>query len=263
MLGPGVHLVSTYLELHLLALGPDDSGVQRLVQVELGHSHVVLETPLHRLPGCMNGSQCGVAVAHILDHDSHPDQVVDLFEGPAPHNHFLVDTPQLLWSPVDLTSYAHLSEPALYLADELRQVQVALGRSILDHLVDLAIALGMQSGQRQVLQLVLDLLHAQPVRQRGVDVQRLLGHSFLFVFGQRGQGPHVVESVGQLDDQHPEVLGQGDQHLADAGRLLFLAGVEVEALQLGDAVHDEPDVGAEVPFEVVERDGGVLHRIVQ
>ena len=85
----------------------------------------------------------------------------------------------------------------------------------------------------------------------------------LLVFGQGGQGTHVVEPVGQLDDQHPEVFGQGDQHLADAGRLLFLAGVEVEALQLGDAVHDEPDIGTEVPLEVVEGDGGVLHRVVQ
>ena len=263
VLGPGVHLVGTYLELHLLALGADDGGVQRLVQVELGHGHVVLEAPLHRFPGGMDGAQRGIAVAHVLDHDTHPNQVVDLLEGPTLHDHLLVDAPQLLWSTVDLAGDAHLAEPALDLADDLCQVQVALRRPVLDHLVDLAVALGMQGGQRQVLQLVLDLLHAQPVGQRGVDVQSLLGHPFLLVFGQRGQGSHVVESVGQLDYQHPEVLGQGDQHLADAGRLLFLAGVEVEALQLGDAVHDEPDIGTEVPLEVVEGDGGVLHRIVQ
>src|SRR3712207_7707718 len=42
------------------------------------------------------------------------------------------------------------------------------------HVVDLGVALGVQRGEGQVLQLLLDVLHAQPVRQRGVDVDGLL-----------------------------------------------------------------------------------------
>ena len=45
VLGPGVHFDGAYLELHLLALRTHDSGVERLVEVELGHGHVVLEPP--------------------------------------------------------------------------------------------------------------------------------------------------------------------------------------------------------------------------
>ena len=49
---------------------------------------------------------------------------------------------------------------ALHLADQLRQVEVALRRTVLDHLVDLAVPLGVEGGQGQVLELVPDLLHA-------------------------------------------------------------------------------------------------------
>ena len=156
-----------------------------------------------------------------------------------------------------------LGQPALYLADQLGQVEVTLWRAVLDHLVDLAVPLGVEGGQGQVLELIPNLLHAQPVGQRCVDVQGLLGHPLLLVFGQGGQGPHVVEAVVQLDDQHPKVLGQGDEHLAHAGRLVLLAGIEPEAVQLGHAVHDEPDVGPEVPFQVVQADRGVLDGVVE
>ena len=121
----------------------------------------------------------------------------------------------------------------------------------------------MQRGQRQVLELVLDLLHSQPVGQRGVDVHGLLGHTLLLVLWEGGQGPHVVEAVGQLDYQDAEVLGERNQHLPHAGRLLLLPGVEVEQLQLGHAVHDQPDLRAEVPLQVLEADGCVLHGIVE
>ena len=73
MFSPGVHLAGTHLELHLFALGPDDRCVQRLVQIELRHCHVVFEPALHRLPGGVDSAQCGIAVAHVLHDDTRSD----------------------------------------------------------------------------------------------------------------------------------------------------------------------------------------------
>ena len=53
------------------------------------------------------------------------------------------------------------------------------------------------------------------------------------------------------------------QHLAHRGGLLRLVRVELEPLELGDAVDDRRDLGAEVALDVGERDLGVLDRVVQ
>ena len=263
VLGPDVHLDRTDLELHLLALRAHDRRVQRLVEVELGHGHVVLEPALNRLPAGVDRAQGGIAVPDAVHDHTHPDQVVDLVEGPPLHDHLLVDAPELLRTAGHLAGDAQLGETGLHLADQLRQVEVALRRTVLDHLVDLAVPLRMQRCQGQVLQLVLDLLHAQAVGQRGVDVDGLLGHPLLLVLRKGGQGAHVVEAVGQLDDQDTEVLGERHQHLAHAGRLLLLPGVEVEPIQFGHPVDDEADVRPEVPLQVFEADRRVLHGVVE
>ena len=75
-----------------------------------------------------------------------------------------------------------------------------------------------------------------------------------FALGQRRDRAHVVEPVGELDDQDPEVLGHRHEHLAHRGGLLRLLGVELEAVELGDAVDDGGDVGAELALDVVEGD---------
>src|SRR3546814_19614958 len=79
----------------------------------------------------------------------------------------------------------------------------------------------------------------------------------------RGDGAQVVEPVEVVDDQDPQVLGHRHEHLAHGGRLLGLLGVELDAIELGDAVDDGGDVGTEVGFEVAQVETGVLHGVVQ
>ena len=117
---------------------------------------------------------------------------MDLLERPPFHDHLLVDAPELLWPAIDVAVNPYLLKTALHFPDQLCEVEIPLRRPVLDHLVDLAVALRVESGQRQIFKLVLHLLHAQPVGQRGVDVQRLLGYALLLVLGERRQGAHVV-----------------------------------------------------------------------
>ena len=74
---------------------------------------------------------------------------------------------------------------------------------------------------------------------------------------------HVVQAVGELDDQDAQVGGHRDEHLAHRRRLLRLPRVELDAVELGDAVDDGGDLAAEVPLDVGDRDLGVLDRVVQ
>ena len=140
---------------------------------------------------------------------------------------------------------------------------LALGCTGADHVVDLGVALRVQRGEAQILELLLHVLHAQAVRQRRVDVDRLLRGAFLLPGRHRGDRAHVVQAVRQLDDQHPQVLRHRDEHLAHRGGLLCLLGVELDPIELGDAVDDHRDLVTELALDVGQRDAGVLDGVVQ
>ena len=179
------------------------------------------------------------------------------------HDHLLVDGPEVLRPTGHLGGDVHLGQTRPDLGDDLVDVGVALGCAVGDHVVDLGVALRVQRGEAQVLELLLDLLHAQAVGQRRVDVERLLGGALLLPRRQRGDRAHVVQTVGELDDQDAQVLRHRHEHLAHRGGLLGLLGVEVDPLELGDAVDDRGDLGTEVLVELLQGDDGVLDRVVQ
>ena len=148
--------------------------------------------------------------------------------------------------PVTSASTPERRQPLAHGHQHPGQVVVALGGAGGHHLLDLGVALGVQGGEGQVLELPLELLDAEPVGQRGVDVEGLLGGAALLPLRHHGDGAHVVQPVGQLDDEHPPVLGHGHEHLAHRGRLLGLLGVELEPVELGDAVDDGRHLGPEL-----------------
>ena len=121
----------------------------------------------------------------------------------------------------------------------------------------------MQGGEGQVLELPPHLLHPQTVRQGCVHVERLLRRTALLPFGHDGQGPHVVQAVGQLDQQDTPIVGHGHEHLANSGGLVRLLGVELETVQLGDPVHHLGHPGAERLADGLEGETGILHGVME
>ena len=72
-----------------------------------------------------------------------------------------------------------------------------------------------------------------------------------------------MQAVGDFDENDADVLGHGQEHLAQVLHLLvFLAGV-LHARQLGNALDDVGDGTAELPGDVLVREGGVLNDVVQ
>ena len=72
-----------------------------------------------------------------------------------------------------------------------------------------------------------------------------------------------METVGELDQQDPDVARHRHDHLPDVLGLLLFAGLELDPLQLGQPVDDPRDLVAEVLLDLGHRDVGVLHRVVQ
>ncbi len=261
VLGPLVHAPGADLQLDRLAAGADDRGVQALVHVELGHRDVVLEPAGDRVPPRVDGAEGGVAVAHRVD--QHPDahQVVDVVELHVARDHLLVDRVVVLGPAGDGALDPRLVHVGRQVGDDLLQQLIPSRGALRDQPGDLVVALGVEGGEGQVLELPLDRVHAQAVRERRVDLEGLARLALLLVARHVAQGPHVVQPVGQLDDEHPDVARHRDDHLAD--RLGLGRGAVLDLVQLGDAVHQRRDVLAEIAPELGERVGGVLDGVVQ
>ena len=73
----------------------------------------------------------------------------------------------------------------------------------------------VQFGEGHVLELGLHVLHTDALRQGSVDVHGLQGDPppLLGVVDEM-QCAHVVQAIGQLDQQDPDVLGHGQHELA-------------------------------------------------
>ena len=107
------------------------------------------------------------------------------------------------------------------------------------------------------------LVHADAAGERRIDVERLLGDAAARLRRHVLEGAHVVQPVGELDQQHAHVVGDRQQELAQVLRLLGLARDEVEPLQLGEALDQLADVLAEQLVDLGAGGLGVLDGVVQ
>ena len=145
----------------------------------------------------------------------------------------------------------------------LLDVVLALVALLGDQLFDFRVLARVEGREGEVLELPLDRVDPQAVGQRGVDLQRLVRLQRLFLLRQRAQRAHVVETVGQLDQDHPDVGGHRHHHLAVVLGLPLVAALEVHPGQLGDAVDQRGDFVAELLAHLLQRRAGVLDRVVE
>ena len=99
--------------------------------------------------------------------------------------------------------------------DDFLELSLPLRGLLGHHVDDLVVELGIEGGEAQVLQFPLDRIHAKAMSQWREDLEGLLGDAVLLVRPQESQGPHVVQPIGELDDQHSDVAAHRDDHLAD------------------------------------------------
>ena len=264
VLGLLVHLEGADLDLDGARLGAHHGGVEALVAVGLGRGDVVLEAAGQRVPQGVDRAQGAVAVAHALQDDTQGDEVVDVGELLALALHLEVDAPQVLGAPGDLEAVeAHAAQLVGEGLDGLLGVALALVARVLHHAGDALVLLGLEVEEAQVLELPLDRRDAEAVCERRVDVHGLVRLEDAAVGRQGRQGAHVVQAVGQLDDDDADVAAHGEEHLAQVQRLLGVHRVDLDGGELGDAVDELGHRLAEQAHEVLERGGGVLHRVVQ
>ena len=264
VLGVLVHLLGADLHLEGAARRTDDRGVQRLVHVELGHCDVVFEAPGHGRPQGVDGSENAVALTHVVGDDAQRNEVVDLAEVLTLVLHLHIDGVEVL-GPAHDAEMLDLGLRELVAQDGLDRLQVrlALGARLGHHARDLAVLRGIQVEERQVLKLPLDGADAQAVCQGRVDAHRLVGLEDAAVLRDGHERAHVVQAVGQLDDDDADVLGHGEEHLAQVERLLLGQARHGDVRELRHAVNQLGDLGPKELGELIERGIGVFDGVME
>ena len=72
-----------------------------------------------------------------------------------------------------------------------------------------------------------------------------------------------MKPVGKFHDDHPDVIGHGEDHLSHVLGFLLLGAAELHLADLGDPVHDVGGFLAEEPFDLAQFRGRVLDGVVE
>jgi hypothetical protein len=106
-------------------------------------------------------------------------------------------------------------------------------------------------------------LHAHAAGERPVDIEGFLGNTPPRRRRHEFQRAHVVQPVGELDQQHANVIGDRQQQLAQVFGLLGLARHQLQPLQLGESLNQCTDLVAEDLVDFRAGGFGILDGVVQ
>ena len=98
---------------------------------------------------------------------------------------------------------------------------------------------------------------------RGINFQRLGRDASPLAARHVRQRAHVVGAVGQFDEDDAHIPRHGQQHFAKRLGLVLFAGVELELVQLGEAVHQLGHGGTKPVDQVGLGHTAVFHGVVQ
>jgi hypothetical protein len=203
-----------------------------------------------------------VAVAHGAHHHAEGKEVEDLVQLLVLVEHLAVDGIGVLHPPVDNVIDFQLVEPGVDLLLRLLHEEIILLLLDAELGYDFVVAHGIQILQREILQLPLDALHAQTMGDGGVDLHGF--QRFLLLLFRRLilHGAHVVQTVGDFDQDDPDVLGHGDKHFPQIFHLLVFLGGILNPGQLADPVHQIRHGGTEQLGDFLVGGGGILNAVV-
>ena len=97
----------------------------------------------------------------------------------------------------------------------------------------------------------------------GVDFQSLARDALLRIGIDVLQRAHIVQAIDELDEDDPNIVDHGEQHLAIGLGLACFAALEGEAVDFGDAVNQSGNRLSELLAHLVKSGGGIFQDVVQ
>ncbi|RMO04789.1 hypothetical protein ALQ48_06206 [Pseudomonas coronafaciens pv. zizaniae] len=236
VIGHLFHFTSADLDFDRHAMHAEQRGMQRLIAVGLGDRDVILETAGQRLVQIMYSTQHAVTGIDLVDDDTERINVHDLVESAALAAHLLVDTVEVFLATADIAfNTVHCQAMAQRLFNLVDQL-LAITPGALDRLVDSRGTHRVHGLETQVLEFDTHVVHAQPVGDGGIDFEGFLGDTATFFAGKDFQRAHVMQTVGELDQNHANITRHGHGHFLEVFCLGFGLGLEIHLGQFADPV---------------------------
>ena len=123
---------------------------------------------------------------------------------------------------------------------------------------------GIELLEGEIFELRLEGLQADALRKRRVYLHRLLGDPLpLLLVRHVMERAHVVQPVGELNEENADVFRQREQELAQVLGLMRLIGLQLQPAQLGHAVNEPRGLLAEQRADLLDCGARVLHGVVE
>jgi len=177
--------------------------------------------------------------------------------------HLLVDAVEVLLATDDMGDQVLLAELALDAVLDLGQHFLAVAADLLDDAFQYAVTQRIECLEAEILEFESNRVHAEALGDRRVDFERLAGDAPALLRVQRAEGAHVVQAIGEFDEDHADVVRHRHQHLLEVLCLRFRVGFEFDLRQLGQAIDDLGDFRPEFRTDALLRDQRVFDDVVQ
>ena len=202
--------------------------------------------------------------ANITRGDAKCHDVGELLEADVLALHLAPDRQRRLLAAGDLGLDPGLAQVGRQAGDDAVDAVVVVLAQLLQAVEDRGTRVWPKLGKGKVFEFDLQLFHADALGQGRVDLHRLGSDAAALVgIGDEMQRAHVVQAVGKLDEKHPDVFRHCQEQFSEVLGLCRLGVLQVDLVELGDAVDKLRHDGAEEPADLGERDARILHRVVE
>src|SRR5690242_11312953 len=148
-----VHLVRANLDFERLAFFEDHRRMQRLIEVILWCSDVIIELARDWTPCLMNYPQHLIAGVNIIDQNADGTNIVNLLERDAFALHLAPDAVDMLGTPADLRIDPMVRQKAAQLLKNLVHVEFAVRAALIDETRNHLVAIRLQIAEGEVFKL--------------------------------------------------------------------------------------------------------------
>ena len=235
--GLTAHVFGADLQFDALVAGTDHGGVDGTIIVLFRRRDVVLEAAGYHRPCGVHDAERAVTGLDVAHDHAESEDVGQLFETDRFAFHLGPDRKRLLAPAEDMRGQPVVLQVFGELAfDFADQVAVAVGQRIqpLHHHL---MRFGIEGAKRKVFEFFPHLLHAHAAGQRCIDVECFLGDPAARGGRHEFQRAHIVQAVGEFDQENADIVRYREQQLAQVLGLLGLARHQFQPLQLGEALH--------------------------
>ena len=237
--------------------------MQGLIAVGFGDGNIILEFTRYGLIQTVQTSQCQIARRNIVHQHPESVDIEDFRKCQRFFLHFLVDAEQMFFASADqrcdMTFLQFVRDRFAHFFDHF----LAVAARRFHRLRQYPVTIRIQVVKTQIVQFLIKAVQSQPIGDRRVNIGGFLRDAPA-LFRRHGlQRAHVMQAVGQFDQNNAHVARHSQQHFAEIFRLRVDFGLEFDFVELGNAVDQFRHRFAELLGNLFLGRRRILYHIVQ